>query len=404
MQYMLGCCSSLISLNLSSFDTSKVTDMRNMFYSCLSLIFLNLSSFNTSKVSEMSHMFYKCSLLTSLDVSSFNTLQVTTMKYMFQDCSSLISLNLSNFITTKVNSMVYMFSGCKNLEYINLKNFKTNYISFSKMFEEVPENIVAFINETKILPKITAKKCYTSYCLDDWKSHQKKMIDGSNKCLDSCEQETIYKYEYRGKYYNTPQNYETEKYQTSSFEEVEKTESDIIENSYITEIPTKIKHTIIYDINIPDLTQIIHEEITSTKEKDEIELYNLFLNEIEKIFTSVNYNTTKLDTGENEFFILDNILITLTTTKNQKNIINNILTTIYLEECEDELRGHYKISKNETLYMKKIDITQEKMRIPKIEYDIYSKLNGSNLIKLNISICKNNNIILSIPCEYIRKY
>ena len=94
---------------------------------------------------------------------------------------------------------------------------------------------------------------------------------------------------------------------------------------------------------------------------------------------------------------MDNILITLTTTKNQKNIINNILTTIYLEECEDELRGHYNISINETLYMKKIDITQEKMRIPKIEYDIYSKLNGSNLIKLNISICKNNNIILSIP-------
>ena len=47
--------------------------------------------------------------------------------------------------------------------------------------------------------------------------------------------------------------------------------------------------------------------------------------------------------------------------------------------------------------MKKIDINQQKMRIPKIEYDIYSKLNGSNLIKLNISICEKSKIILSIP-------
>ena len=42
---------------------------------------------------------------------------------------------------------------------------------------------------------------------------------------------------------------------------------------------------------------------------------------------------------------------------------------------------------------------QEGMKIPKVEYDIYSKLNGSNLIKLNISICQNSTISLAIPVE-----
>ena len=47
--------------------------------------------------------------------------------------------------------------------------------------------------------------------------------------------------------------------------------------------------------------------------------------------------------------------------------------------------------------MKKIDVKQEGMKIPKIEYDVYSKLNGSKLIKLNLSVCENDKITISIP-------
>ena len=39
------------------------------------------------------------------------------------------------------------------------------------------------------------------------------------------------------------------------------------------------------------------------------------------------------------------------------------------------------------------------MQIPKIEYEIYSKLNGSNLVKLNLSICNTSKISLLIPVE-----
>ena len=39
------------------------------------------------------------------------------------------------------------------------------------------------------------------------------------------------------------------------------------------------------------------------------------------------------------------------------------------------------------------------MQIPKVEFDIYCKLNGTNLIKLNISICENSKISLSVPVK-----
>ena len=39
------------------------------------------------------------------------------------------------------------------------------------------------------------------------------------------------------------------------------------------------------------------------------------------------------------------------------------------------------------------------MKIPKIEYDIYSKLNGNTLEKLNLSLCANTKIFLYMPVE-----
>ena len=70
--------------------------------------------------------------------------------------------------------------------------------------------------------------------------------------------------------------------------------------------------------------------------------------------------------------------VTLTKSENQKNNINNESyitndTLIDLAECEISLRNFYNISNNESLYIKKIEIIQEGMQIPKVEYDIYSR-------------------------------
>ena len=115
MSYMFRDCSSLTALDLSSFDTSNVTGMSYMFDGCSSLTSLNLSSFDTSNVSTMYYMFDGCNSLTSLNLSSFDTSNATDMSYMFRDCSSLTVLDLSSFDTSNVRNMSYMFDGCTKL-------------------------------------------------------------------------------------------------------------------------------------------------------------------------------------------------------------------------------------------------------------------------------------------------
>lgn len=54
-----------------------------MFYNCSSLTSLNLSSFDTSNVTSMYGMFYECYKLSSLDLSSFNFGSDTIFTLMF---------------------------------------------------------------------------------------------------------------------------------------------------------------------------------------------------------------------------------------------------------------------------------------------------------------------------------
>ena len=73
------------------------------------------------------------------------------------------------------------------------------------------------------------------------------------------------------------------------------------------------------------------------------------------------------------------------------------MTRIDFGDCETLLRKEYNISTNETLYMKKIDIVQEGMKASKVEYDVFCKFTGNKLVKLNLSVCENTDIIISIP-------
>jgi len=135
MLLMFYQCSSLESLDLSSFKTSNVTNMEQMFGYCSKLKSLNVSSFDTRSVKSMFLMFYGLSSLTSLDVSNFTNDNVTNMRMMFGGCSNLSSLNLSNFTTGKVEDMESMFSSCSSLTSLDLSSFNTsNVTNMSKMF------------------------------------------------------------------------------------------------------------------------------------------------------------------------------------------------------------------------------------------------------------------------------
>ena len=140
VEYMLNMfwgCSSLSSLDLSDWDTSSVEDMAGMFEDCSSLSSLDLSDWDTGNVTDMSNMFTSCSSLTTLTYGSgWDTGNVEYMDDMFNGCSSLSTLNLSGWDTGKVEDMSYMFFNCQKLETLNITGWDTSSVTNSdEMFD-----------------------------------------------------------------------------------------------------------------------------------------------------------------------------------------------------------------------------------------------------------------------------
>jgi len=95
-------CYNLRSLDLSSFNTSAVTDMSYMFYDCINLITLDLSNFDTSKVNTMYEMFcYCCKLKTIYASDKFVVKEGCNDEYMLYGCTSLVGGKGTKFNTSK---------------------------------------------------------------------------------------------------------------------------------------------------------------------------------------------------------------------------------------------------------------------------------------------------------------
>ena len=129
---------NLTSLDVSSFDTSRVRGMGNMFFGDEKLVSLDLSNFDTRNLTNMDKMFYGMSSLTNLNISSFNTSNVTNMNSLFYGMLNIENINVSNFNTRNVTNMNHMFSGMHNLKQLQLPaTFDTsNVTDMSSMFAE----------------------------------------------------------------------------------------------------------------------------------------------------------------------------------------------------------------------------------------------------------------------------
>ena len=198
---------NIITIDLSKFDSSLVTNFNLMLYYCTSLISINFDNFNTSNAISMVGLFMECTSLISLDLSMFNTSSVQAIDYMFFDCFSLTSLNIINFNTTLVLSMNYMFYNCNSLTSLNIYNFEfISLISNEKMFDYCNESLLYCINEqkaTKILSVLNfTNNNYINICKDNICPIESDIINiDSILCISYCYNDNIYKYEYNNKCY-----------------------------------------------------------------------------------------------------------------------------------------------------------------------------------------------------------
>ena len=127
-------CKASTQLNLSNFNTSKVTNMSFMFEDCSALTQLDISNFDTSNVIEMYSMFCICEELTQLDLSNFDISNVTDMHGMFYNCAKLAIIYVSDkWNVNKVTISDNMFSRCNSL--INFNPEKVE-IEMAKSIEQ----------------------------------------------------------------------------------------------------------------------------------------------------------------------------------------------------------------------------------------------------------------------------
>ena len=97
---------SSFNQDISSWDVSNVTDMSHMFSD--SSFNLDISSWDVSNVKNMSCMFLGSSF--NLDISSWDVSNVTDMSYMFSDSFFKFNLDISSWDVSNVTDMSYMFS------------------------------------------------------------------------------------------------------------------------------------------------------------------------------------------------------------------------------------------------------------------------------------------------------
>jgi len=456
MQNMFSYCLELTSLDLSNFNTSIVINMKNMFSYCLTLTSLDLSNFNTSKTTDMTYMFSDCFNLEYINLINFNENNNLKLLSMFDNTPNniIICINENN---TKIYSEI-KFKACYSIDCTNnwkSKQKKLIYKNNSECIENCINNSLykyeyngicydnctngfIDINNTYIckceldkcllcsnvsLNKKLCTKCNTNYFpkendplnigeyIDCYNNPEGYYLDNNlyKKCYHTCKKCNITGNNINHNCIECNDNYtfiinknnHINCYQNCNYYYYFDNEYNYhcTINSTCPRKYSMLNQSTNECIktNMMDIIENYNNKRNNT-EKNEIEYYDNILELIENNFID-NYNTSKIDNGEDEIIKTDKVTFTLTTVENQKKNVNNNITAVNLGDCENLLRNYYNISSNTTLYMKKVEVVQEGMKIPKIEYDVYCKLFGDNIIKLNLTACENSKISILIPIE-----
>lgn len=129
-------------------NSIRPTTLYGSFEFAYSMQSMNLTGMDTSVVSDMKLCFWG-SRITSLDLSTWDTSRVTTMYSMFHECENLVAVDLSNFDTQNIDTdnKMELFDTHNALQYIIIASpvFKftrgTSVPSNAKIL--VPQNLIS---------------------------------------------------------------------------------------------------------------------------------------------------------------------------------------------------------------------------------------------------------------------
>ena len=284
-----------------------------------------------------------------------------------------------------------MFSNCINLKFINFYNYKFNeYVTTTDMFLSTPINLAICIKDNSpLFSRLYPKICIINDCFKNI-NYNKKLTFDYKKCIDNCEDDEIYKYNYNNYCYNKcPIG----------------THSDI-ENKYICHINEYkcfedhpflvIEYNICRDkCNSKDFFEglcILNNVNNHTQSliKENI------IKGIEEGLMDNLINEVIYEEGNDIIKSHHNIIYQITSTFNQNNNEYKNVSTIILGEIENIIKDEYNISSNETLIIFKNEKYFEGILIPLIEYEIFNP-ETKEIIDLTHFKDTNLNITIIMP-------
>ena len=212
-----------------------------------------------------------------------------------------------------------------------------------------------------------------------------KLIKEKNKCIDNCSKDNIYKYEY-------------------NFTCLEFLPTDV--SMYTTDY--LIETTNIITLNI---TEIVNNSIClpldflskKCKLNDPTKIDKM-IEDIRNGIKSGNLNDLIEDILENDKDLViegEDMIFQLTSSESQNNKIYDNISIIKLGQCGKLLCEENNMNENENLLIFKIDIKEEGLSIPLVEYEIYD-YNKKKQLDLNICDETNNKIEIFFPTSNVQ--
>ena len=306
------------------------------------------------------------SSLISLNLSNFDMSEVTDIGWMFIGCSSLKSLDLSNFYTDSVTCDVeHLFNECINLEYINLKN--AHFKPHDSLFSFTAKKNVVFCNEDpRIISKVEGYGCAVINCSENWRQIQKKINLFNNECVDDCSETNNNKYNYKNECHeNCPEGTYNNNYIC------EDCHPDCRTCEKGSEIyTTNCKSCADENKNLYFGNCYINEYIDNIIINDDTN-FDYILDNFLSLYIPENGNGNSLAIKKNDEFIyhLTNSQNEIELLKNKSKNLNK-LSIIDLGECETKLKDEYHINETDSLILIKIEKISNKASEKNISFEV----------------------------------
>ena len=125
-------------IDLNDIDTSKITDMSEVFYKNIDIVNIDISTWDVSNVKDMKCMFMGCINFVSGGLDKWETRSLENISRMFEKCHSFTGEEIKNWDVSKLRMAYATFRYCwdftADLEDWNLNVLPGKSVYIDKIF------------------------------------------------------------------------------------------------------------------------------------------------------------------------------------------------------------------------------------------------------------------------------